>query len=192
MSRDTRRSLIKPGTVSLFQSLFMHGRALTAHIEILTAWYPEDIFFSLCVDLNCFGIIKTHASSEAARQAGWCQAINTHDILFWAVAFLCHSDFHALSNLTALALCWGRKYRRLYLINPRADPLTPEHTHVHKPVHTCSHISPHTPSPARLEPALNADPLDCGDWLTFKLCNESHRAFLFLCPQWSSWILKLP
>lgn len=118
MSRDTRRSLIKSGTVSLFQSLFMHGRALTAHIEILTAQYPEDIVFSLCVDLNCFGFIKTHASGEAGRQAGWSQAPNTHDILFWAVAFLCHSDFHTLSDLTALALCWGRKYRKLYLINP--------------------------------------------------------------------------
>lgn len=101
MSRDTRRS-IKPGTVSLFQSLFMHGGA---HIEILTARYPEDIVFSLCMDLNSFGIINAHTSGEAARQASWSQAPNTHDILFWAVAFLRHSDFHTLSDLTALALC---------------------------------------------------------------------------------------
>lgn len=164
----------------------MHGGALTAHIEILTARYPEDIVFSLCVDLNSFGIIKTHASGEADELA----ALRPQTLM---TSFFGLLHFYVSQTFT-LCRIWLRSHCAeagniggfIWLFSVRSyftDPLTPEHMHVHKPVHTCSHISPHTSSPARLEPALNADPLDCSDWLTFKLCNKSYRAFLFLCPQ---------
>lgn len=137
----------------MFQSLFMHGGALIANIEIFNSPVPRG--HCSHADLNSFGITKMQASGGlrgAAKIASWTQAQITYNILFWGggpVAFFHHSDFHALiwlcshcakakntEGFTWLIPVYSHPSTRM-CINLCTLALSPTSLHIHPPLLGC-------------------------------------------------------